>query len=475
MPAWQETWNSMSKNARRGAAIGAVVVLVLAIVAAIWTLSSRYDVLFTGLDQQDAAAAVAELKRMKVEYRLEEGGTQIVVPSDRVQEIRLSLMSTGVPLAGGIGFEIFDNSDFGITEFAQRINFQRALQGELTRTIMSLKEVKYARVHLVLPEGGLFQKETRAPTASVTLFLKQGQSLSDAQIVGIQRLVASSVQGMEIQRVTVTDQMGITLSRDGEQETGGAAVSVRLQKKQEVEAYLRRKVAEVLEPVFGAGKAVVSVDVTLDLDNVKRTREDVLPAADGAVARKRESRSVGNTSKTNNNESVNKEVEYKLGKQIEQIVKTPGGIRRISIGVLVPEDTDAVRIEKVSELVAMAVGLDKNRGDAIAVHPVAKTAEDVPAAMTKDSLMMAEDDAVASGAVRKAGITNAVFDAPLVWVIGGLVVLLVAFVSALRLRRRAPVEVSARPLSQAERDRVLVQLREWLDSAEGQPEGEGAK
>ena len=129
---------------------GIVLILSLTVGAFIWLSSEKHEVLFTELESRDAANVVAELERMKVDYSLANDGTQILVPESSVHEVRLKLMDSGVPLVGGVGFEIFDDSDFGMTDFVQRINYQRALEGELTRTVMSLKEVKYARVHLVL-------------------------------------------------------------------------------------------------------------------------------------------------------------------------------------------------------------------------------------------------------------------------------------------------------------------------------------
>lgn len=369
MATVNETWQSMSLSSRISVGVFAGVILLMAIAAAVWALSDRYETLFTSMEPRDAAAVVSELERMGIPYQLADGGTRIAVPGDRVHEIRVKLMGSGVPLRGGVGFEIFDNSDFGMTEFAQKINYQRALEGELTRTITSLKEVKYARVHLVMPESSLFQQQQSPPSASVTLFLKDGARLDESRILGLQRLVAAAVPGLEAKGVTVADQDGMTLSRNAEPDAEMGSVSARLEKKQEVEDYLTNKVVEVLDRALGSGHAVVSVDVSLNMNQVRTTREEVIPHSDAQteVLRRRESRSDAGGSGAAKRGNVVTEVEYQLGRQVEQIVLTPGAIDRLSVGVLVPRGVAAERVEEIRSLVAMAVGLNAARGDAIAV------------------------------------------------------------------------------------------------------------
>ena len=159
---------------------------------------------------------IEELDRMKVPYRLDDGGGSILVPEELVHKTRLQLVGKNLPLHGAVGFEIFNNTDFGMTEFTQKVNYQRALQGELTRTIMALEEVQSARVHLALPESSLFKREQSRPKASVALAVRPGQSLARDQVAGIQRLVAAAVPGIDADDVTVLDQKGVTLSRRSE-------------------------------------------------------------------------------------------------------------------------------------------------------------------------------------------------------------------------------------------------------------------
>src|SRR5689334_2633275 len=166
-------------------------------------MRTDYSVLFSQLTQADAASIVDQLRRQKVPYVLADDGTTIEVPASQVHETRLRLMSSGMPLAGGIGFEIFDKQGLGATEQSQRVSYQRALQGELARTIATLENVKSARVHLVLPESSLFKRDKQNATAAVTLTMKPGHTIGQPQIAGVQRLVSASVPGLEPARVII--------------------------------------------------------------------------------------------------------------------------------------------------------------------------------------------------------------------------------------------------------------------------------
>jgi len=461
------------------------VALVATIVLAIWALRTDYQVLFAELDGRDAGAIVEELKRMKVPYKLADAGTKVLVPEKAVHETRLQLMGRGVPLAGGVGFEIFDNKDVGMTEYTQRINFQRALQGELARTIMAISRVKQARVHLVVPENSLFKREHVKPKASVTLLLQTGVRLENEQITGIQRLVAASVPRLEPGAVMVLDQRGVTLSAGGGEDEDYAAVSGKLRLKKDAEVYFARKISEVLDRTFGPGQAIVSVDVTLNLDEVKRTQQSIVPVAGqdgdeaGAVVRKRQSvyrQAKGPITKVNGEPvyaqtspdlTSTTDVEYELGKSIEQVVSTPGGIRRISVGVIVPK-LAAEQIERVQDVVSMVVGYSAARGDAISVQSIDQmlTAAPVPAAMEIESAptppmpmpMPAPYDwrALAQRVLADPVLLGAAAGS-LLLVLGGLAVTFAA--GRARRRRRRATEAS-----EHQRQRRLVEIKTWLET-----------
>jgi flagellar M-ring protein FliF len=363
-----ELWGAWSRGARIGFVSGVLAILVLTSVAIWWVLRTNYAMLFKELQPQDAATVVSELKRMKVEHRIADGGGTVLVPEELVAGTRLELMGSSSKFSGGVGLELFDQSDFGMTEFAQRINYQRALQGELSRTISSLREVKSARVHLVLPESGLFAQKKEPARASVTLFVKENATVGAGQILGIQRLVAASVPGLDAERVTVLGQDGVVLSAPVVVSANGELLSGYLEKQREVEGYLRQKVVDLLSRDFGPESFEVSVNVTLNFDQVKITREDVVPAPNSGVVRKRENKASSGMTPVQKGESSVVEYEYQLGREINQTIVAPGDVRQINVGVLLPADVTENQVHKVRELVSTVLALSEDRGDQIAVH-----------------------------------------------------------------------------------------------------------
>lgn len=398
-------WTGWSGGHRTAVVTLAVGVVISAVVLGVWVFRTDYQTLFAELDARDAGTIVEELKRMKVAYKVTDGGTRILVDENMVHETRLSLMGRGVPLSGGVGFEIFDNKDVGMTEYTQKINYQRALQGELARTIMSIEQVKQARVHLVVAETALFKRQNVKPKASVSLVLTPGASLAREQIAGIQRLVAAAVPGLEPSAVTLLDQGGVALSPASEEDESYTQASGKLRLKKNAEDYFIRKITGVLDRTFGPGQAIVSVDVTLNFDEVKRTEQTVMPvragASDeaGAVVRKRQSvyrDAKGAVTRTVNGNAAfdaaspaltsTTDVEYELGKAIEQVVSSPGGIRRINVGVIVPR-MNMDQIQRVQDVVRMIVGYNEARGDGISVQPIDQFVErrEAPAAQHIDA------------------------------------------------------------------------------------------
>ncbi|MFT5334635.1 MAG: flagellar M-ring protein FliF, partial [Halioglobus sp.] len=243
-----------------------------------WTFQTEFSPLYDNLNEEDAAKVLLQLQEMKVPYELANDGHTVLVGSEKLQETRVLLDGGSLSIKGGEGFELFDNIDYGMTEFAQKINYQRAMQGEISRTIIGLQEVRYARVHLVLPEKGLFQKSVTAPKASITIVQEPGYVLSRSQITGIQKLVASAVEDMEPNFVTLINEQGVLLSQNQQQDESG--VGSKLGHKQEAEQYLVTKTAKILNQMFGYGNAVVNIDVSLNYDQVQLTRETFLPGGE---------------------------------------------------------------------------------------------------------------------------------------------------------------------------------------------------
>ena len=472
---------AMGKAARLG--LGALALLVLAgLVALAWRmLLPDYQVLFSDLDAQDASAIISELDRMKVPHRLQEEGRTILVESADVYPTRLKLMSKGVNLRGTVGFELFSDADFGMTEFAQKINYQRAMQGELARTIMALEEVRAARVHLVIPETGLLHRGERSGKASITITTRPGKQLQPAQVQGIQRLVAAAVPQIEPAAVTILDSRGVALNGAAEGDAGStmAGGDARLDIKRQTEAYFIEKAGKVLDRAVGPGRAIVTVDVVLNHEALKITQEQVLVAAgnggEGAVVRSKQTsqsdgkaRSGGAASDaatTGRSESSVNEVEFQHGKRIEQIVTAPGAVRRLSVGVVLPDTLPPAQAQKLTDVVSMAVGLNPARGDGIAVYSLDALADmrrqaqtgDMPA----DRAMPANADAAtarphAAGAGMLLSVGEGVRDS--LALPASLVILAVALFTLL-WRRRATVAV---PLSDSERSRMLRELQLWL-------------
>jgi len=473
MKELQDIWARTGKGARVGLLAGVVLIVAIALALARWALAKDYEALFTGLAEQDASVMVAELERTKVPYRLEDGGRRILVPQDLVHKIRLQLVGKNLPLHGAVGFEIFNNTDFGMTEFAQKVNYQRALQGELTRTIMSLSEVQAARVHLTLAESSMFKREQNRSKASVTLTLKPGQQLAREQVAGIQRLIAAAVPGVEMADVTVIDQTGLTLSnrRDGERDSA----AWQLETQRQIEDHLVRKAATMLDRTFGPGQGVVSVDVVLNFDQVKVTREEVLSAsgpanangnATGVLVRERQTsreqagKDRGETTAT----VVNSDTEYQAGRRVEQIVSNPGSVRRVNVGVVVPRGVEPERLARVRDIVAMAVGLDRERGDGIAVYSLDQMVQ-APAAgpaVTPPKLVPA--DAPAPSAVAAAQAGPGWGEAARYALVSFLALLAAAWWFARRARQRPKMaELTPQPLPDTERAQLLDYVKLWLE------------
>ena len=257
-------WGNMPP--RRRWLVGGAALATLGLVAflALRAPTESWSVLFSGLAPDDAAKVVEQLKAQNVPYRLEAGGTLIEVPERVVHEQRLAMAANGLPRGGGVGFEVFDKQTFGTTSFVEQMNYRRALQGELARTITSLDAVERARVHIAIPERSLFKEEERPPTASAVLQLRPGRRLSPGQVRGVVHLISSSVEGLRPEQVTVVDEGGAVLwSGD---ESG-------IEAQNDLERTLARRVSELVEKLVGPGHAAVVVTAEVDRAAVERTEE----------------------------------------------------------------------------------------------------------------------------------------------------------------------------------------------------------
>jgi flagellar M-ring protein FliF len=458
MAQWLETMPVRTKVAL---AVGVTVILLATLVLAWWTLRTEYSVLFSRLTEADAAGIVAELKKQKVDYQLADGGTTIRVPAERVHDVRLALMSSGTPLVGGVGFEIFDRQGLGATEQSQRVSYQRALQGELARTIGALEGVQQARVHLVLPESTLFRRDRQEARASVSLKLEPGVMMQQAQIFGIQRLVAAAVPGLDLGRVVVTDQHGITLSAADALTVGGATGEGRLSMKREVEEYVARKIVALLDRAYGPGRAIVSVDATLNFDEVRRTVQDLLPPNGQNVRRRRQTTagsSVLDPAATFQEDQAPRgstDTEYDYGRRVEQVVAAPGGVTRLSVGVIVPGALDSGMQERIEDMVRVAAGINESRGDVVVVQTLdgigSAGVSPLPETMAPAA---AEDAASPPAAAVTAAPARPWWQAWYAWAAAAVVILLIV---ALLLRGGGDGR-----LSEDERARLLADVKASL-------------
>lgn len=405
--SFKQVWGGLGLTGR------ALTVLVGAgaLTALLWVAFSTHrpdmTTLFSQLNPSDAGAIVDELKGSKVSYRVVDGGTRILVPSAVVHEIRLHLATRGLPQGGGVGFEIFDRTTLGTTDFVQRLNYQRALQGELARTIGQLKEVTAARVHLALPQPSVFTEQEKPATASVVLNLRPGARLTPEQVRGIVHLVSSSVEGLNADRVTVVDTSGKLIARPAEGRLGAGSTG-QFEMQEAVEVELERRVRTMLEEILGPNKATVRVAAQMDFTSVERTEErfdprgvikseqrttetqqssTATPTAVAGVASNVPNQAATQSQSGQSTAKSTKEaetVQYDVSKVLERKVFSPGELKRVSVAVMVDGTYKAVpdgkggerkeyvsrksdELEKIKVAVKNAVGFSAARGDEIEV------------------------------------------------------------------------------------------------------------
>jgi flagellar M-ring protein FliF len=401
--------------ARRVAVIAVGLVSMTAVLGlAWWVQRPLYRPLFTNLAEQDAASIVEALRAEKVPFELSEGGHAVLVPAERLYELRLTLASRGLPEGGGVGFELFDRQTLGQTDFLQRLNYQRALQGELGRTISQLGGVESARVHLAIPERSLFVAEDRRPSASVVVKLASGRTLSRAQIDGIVHLVAASVEGLVPDAVTVVDEGGRILTPDRHDSDTAGVSSATLDMQRAVERELAERVESMLGAVVGREKTIARVTATLDFARVERTEESYDPdrtairtqrttreqsvgahgpsGAPGVQANLTNEAGAGGEGEGAKSERRDENSTYEISKIVSRTIGPVGAVKQLSVAVLIDgtytEGEGGKRtftprpqeeLDQLRELVKSAVGFSEPRGDKIEVASVAFQTEALPA------------------------------------------------------------------------------------------------
>ena len=271
----QALWDRLRANPKIPLLIAASAAIAIVVALLLWAKSPDYRVLYSNINDRDGGAIVTQLTQMNIPYRFAENGAALLIPADKVHETRLRLAQLGLPKGGAVGFELLDQEKFGISQFSEQINYQRALEGELSRTIESLGPVQNARVHLALPKPSLFVREQKSPSASVTLTLQAGRALDDGQINAIGDMVSSSVAGLPPGNVTVVDQSGRLLTQsDG---TGRDLNAAQLKYAGEVENRYQRRIEAILAPMVGSGNVRAQVTAQIDFATREQTDEEYQP------------------------------------------------------------------------------------------------------------------------------------------------------------------------------------------------------
>ncbi len=390
--------------------IAVTVILLIAAFAVMFTLANQveYRVLFNNLSAQDAGAIIEKLKEKNITYKIEGGGSLILVPSDQVYELRLKMVGDGIPRDGQIGFEIFDKTDYKTTQFVQGLNYQRALQGELARTINCFKEVKSSRVFIVLPKETLFVEDAKPASASVLLDLKS--NLPPERLSAIVHLVASAVEGLVPEEVTVVDTKGRVIFKGGNNGQSNALLNnSQLDYKTNIESEVTRNIQSMLEGIIGSGNAIVRVNADIDFIKTSLNEEEYDPAA--AVVRSKrdieESFQAGNASQETAPSTINQragvipsEMLSQNGKQkkdiltnyeinkVTRIISKPGGtVKRLSVAAVIDGRYETIKssdgsekrnyiprtdeeLKKFEEIVKSAMGYNEDREDRVSVSSI---------------------------------------------------------------------------------------------------------
>ena len=394
-------------------AFGMAVIVGIGVMVHFMNLE-EYQTLYSNLNSEEASTVINRLKDLKIPYQLTDLGKTIKVPPSKVDELRIQLASEGLPQTGKIGFEIFDKTNLGMTEFLEKVSYKRALEGELARTILSLKEVAQARVHLVLPKESLFEEKSEPTKASVVIKLNAGKQISEGMVSGIVHLVSSAVEGLNPQNVTVVDISGLVLSaKAGSAEEALSASQLELKTQHEKD--LMQKIVYILEPVVGEGKVKADASVVLNFNRSEQTEEKYNPQETVIRSQQKSEERVdplttpspAGVPGTKSNQSTpppnvtpisgrtatssqkrNETTNYEISKLVRHTVEPVGDVRRFSVAVIVD---DALKIEKgpdgspvkktiprsveelkkIKDLVSAAIGLDVKRGDQLTVENIA--------------------------------------------------------------------------------------------------------
>ena len=277
-----EWLNRLRANPKIPLMVAAAAAVAIVVAMVLWAKSPDYRTLYSNLSDQDGGAIVTQLTQMNIPYRFADNGGALEVPADKVHELRLRLAQQGLPKGGAVGFELLDQEKFGISQFSEQVNYQRALEGELARTIETLGPVKSARVHLAMPKPSLFVREQKSPSASITVNLAPGRAMDEGQISAVVHLVSSAVAGLPPGNVTVVDQSGRLLTQSN---TAGRDLNdAQLKYSADVESRVQRRIEAILAPIVGNGNVHAQVTAKIDFADKEQTEEQYQPNGDASQA-----------------------------------------------------------------------------------------------------------------------------------------------------------------------------------------------
>jgi flagellar M-ring protein FliF len=385
-----------------------------------------YQALFAGLSTEDASMVVSKLKEQKIPYKLGLGGSTISVPKEKMYDVRLLLASqNSLPGSGGVGLELFDKTNYGMTEFMQTVNYKRAIQGELTRTINQMPEIAASRIHIAIPEKTLFAEREKETTASVFLKMKRGQGITKEQTAGIVHLVAGSIEGLKAENVVVIDSSGKVLHKAGDSNSGASMSGQQFELQRNAEKRIEESVQSMLDTFLMNSKSIVRASVELNLRKVEKVEEEFIPDKSVVTGEKKSREKATNgrgraggvpgaaaniaaavakggakqearleDPNIHQTEREDSSTSYEVSKTVRKIVEPFGDIKRISLAVLVDGKYEKVKGQKgeelkyiprsqqdlanIKNLVLRAAGFNEERGDKIEVLNMPFEVENIP-------------------------------------------------------------------------------------------------
>jgi flagellar M-ring protein FliF len=401
----KKIWQDLSLSQRFVIGLATIAIVLFMSFVFMWSAKPDMQMLYGRLGPKDMSEVISTIEQMNIPYKIEGGGASVFVPSDKVYALRMQLASKGVPSGEGVGFEIFDQNNFGISDFVQRTNYTRALQGELARTIIQLKHVRTARVMIVVPENRLLA-ESKKISATASVFVDTGGlKINEEAVNSIRFLVANAVQGLSVEDVAVVDNNGNVLSENLKGDPGASGLSSQIRYRQSIEEYYSKKIEDMLSKIAGAGNIVAKVAVDIDSDASKVTEERFDP--EGQVIRTQTLTEDVNSTKENKPSQIvslqgagaagsprdeggsvnvteaskkNKNVSYEISRSTTEMVKSPGAIKDISAAVFIAKRykeeggkrTELPRsegdIKTLQKMVANILGIKESGLDRISIQ-----------------------------------------------------------------------------------------------------------